>query len=145
MQIRRYNAADFDAAIRLFYNSVHSISNRDYFPEQLDAWAPDIDVIQRERRLDERLLSGYFDLLYVHPEYQRQGVATMIADNIEEHVTSQGARTITTDASITAKPFFEQRGYRVVKMQTAQIRGSSLVNFHMEKELPGSNPRATGQ
>ncbi|MBS7337450.1 MAG: GNAT family N-acetyltransferase, partial [Thermoguttaceae bacterium] len=43
--------------------------------------------------------------------------------------------TITTCASITAKPFFEGRGFRVVKRQEVERQGIRLVNFVMVKRL----------
>lgn len=36
-------------------------------------------------------------------------------------------------ASLTARPFFEGRGYRVVKAQQVERRGVLLPNFVMEK------------
>ena len=43
------------------------------------------------------------------------------------------AGTIVTHVSITARPFFEKRGYRVVKEQQVERRGIRLTNFVMEK------------
>ena len=40
---------------------------------------------------------------------------------------------VTTHASITARPFFEKRGYRVVKEQQVERHGVLLTNFVMEK------------
>ena len=40
-------------------------------------------------------------------------------------------------ASKTARPFFEARGYRVVRPQQVERRGQVLTNFAMEKELIG--------
>ena len=41
---------------------------------------------------------------------------------------------IITHASITARPFFEKRGYRVVKEQQVNRQGILLINYVMEKE-----------
>ena len=38
---------------------------------------------------------------------------------------------ITTHASITAKPFFEKRGYKVINEQTVELRGQLFTNFLM--------------
>ena len=74
--------------------------------------------------------SGYLDRLYVHHKYQRQGIAAAICDKLEQAVP--GAR-ITTCASITARPFFEKRGYRVIKEQQVERDGTFLTNYLMEK------------
>ena len=45
-----------------------------------------------------------------------------------------GNRKITTYASITAKPFFEKRGYKVVKERQVERQGIFLTNYVMIKE-----------
>jgi putative acetyltransferase len=78
---------------------------------------------------------GYFDLLYVHKDWQRRGVASLIAADIESYSRRRGFDFISTDASITAKPFFENRGYLVCKKQEVEVRGQTLTNYKMEKKL----------
>lgn len=73
--------------------------------------------------------TGCLDRLFVHSDYQGKGIATAICNRLEQAV--QGG--ITTYASITAKPFFEKRGYRVVKEQHVERQGIFLTNFYMEK------------
>ena len=79
--------------------------------------------------------TGYFDLLYTHKDFQGIGVATLIADKIEDYVYCNGIQMIRTDASITAKPFFEKRSYIVQKAQTVETRGQLFINFKMQKML----------
>ena len=79
--------------------------------------------------------TGYSDLLYVHKNYQRMGIATLIADEIDEYLRSKGVKAISTDASITAKPFFEKRGYVVQKELSVECRGQFLTNFKMQTLL----------
>lgn len=76
--------------------------------------------------------SGYLDRLYVHKDYQRQGIATAICDALEG---ASSAEKFVTHASITAKPFFEQRGYMALKEQQVERRGVLLTNYVMEKKL----------
>ena len=74
---------------------------------------------------------GYLDRLYIHKDFQRRGIASTICDALESAVQ---VPLITTHASITARPFFEKRGYRVVKEQTVMRMGVSLTNYLMEKD-----------
>lgn len=74
--------------------------------------------------------TGYLDRLYIHSEHQGKGIATAICDRLEAAV--QG--NVVTHASITARPFFEQRGYKVVKEQRVERQGVFLTNFVMIKE-----------
>ena len=78
--------------------------------------------------LDE---SGYLDRLYVHKDYQGQGIASAICDELERFAAG---KTFTTHASITARPFFLHRGYRVVRKQEVIRRGVVLTNFVMKKQ-----------
>lgn len=73
---------------------------------------------------------GYLDRLYVHADHQRQGIATALCDRLEQSVPGP----FTTHASITAKPFFEKRGYTVVKEQAVERHGVLLTNFVMVKK-----------
>lgn len=149
MRIRSYQSSDIKEMAELFYNTVHTVNAEDYTGEQLDAWAdgnPDLvkwdQSFQAHQTLiaeeDDRIVgfadidrTGYLDRLYVHREYQGQGIATLLCDLLEE--LTEG-NVITVHASITAKPFFERRGYRTVKRQQVERRGILLTNYIMEKD-----------
>ena len=45
---------------------------------------------------------------------------------------TQGITRIFGEVSITAKPFFESKGFDVVKQQTVFIDGVEFTNFAME-------------
>ena len=76
--------------------------------------------------------ADHFDCLYVHKDFQGQGIASLLAGEIERR-----ARLVTpaihVEASITAKPFFEKRGYLVKRAQLVERFGQKLKNFIMEK------------
>lgn len=153
MEIRRYNKSDLAVIIRLFHDTVHKVNIKDYTQEQVDVWAPEtIDTEKWDKSLsehhtfvvvhDSKIIgfgdidnSGYLDRLYVHPDYQKQGVATLLCDKLES-VADTGT-AIRTHASITAKPFFEERGYMVVKEQLVERNGIFLKNYIMELRSPG--------
>ena len=97
------------------------------FSEHYTVVAVEDGVISGFGDIDE---AGYLDRLYVHKDYQNQGIATAICDELEQSVR---ADKITTHASITAKPFFEHRGYKVVREQQVIRGGIPLTNFVMEK------------
>ena len=146
MLIREYTTSDCERLAELFYETVHSVNAKDYTKEQLDVWGTgDVDLSVWDKSfLEHKTLvavekdvivgfgdidnTGYLDRLYVHKDYQRQGVATVLCDKLE-----CGFDKITTHASITAKPFFESRGYKVIKEQQVERRGISLTNYVMEK------------
>lgn len=148
MWIREYKPADCEQLAELFYNTVHSINAKDYAEEQLDVWATgrvdlqewNLSFLKHKTIVaienDEIVgfgdidASGYLDRLFVHKDYQRMGIASAICNELENSVKG---KSITTHASITAKPFFQQRGYRVVKEQKVIRQGIALTNYVMEK------------
>ena len=148
MFIREYQSSDCKELTELFYNTVHTVNAKDYTKEQLDAWATgqvnlekwnqsfqehfsvvavDADIIVGFGDIDKK---GYLDRLFVHSGYQRKGIATTICNRLESVVQ----KDIVTHASITARPFFEKRGYKVVKEQQVERQGIFLTNFVMIKE-----------
>lgn len=149
MILRPCTQADLPQALALFYETVHRSCASDYTPAQLDAWAP-ADIAHtswaEKIRLETFLLAeeggslwgfaaldeNYLDLLYVHPDRQRRGVATVLCDTLERQCT--GPR-LTVHASITARPFFARRGYGTMQRRQVERRGQTLTNYLMEKEL----------
>ncbi|MBD5586461.1 GNAT family N-acetyltransferase [Clostridium botulinum] len=153
MNIRIYQSEDCREIVELFYNTVHSINSRDYNSAQLDVWAPkEIDIVSWDKSFSQHCsivaeesdviigfgdldATGYFDRLYVHKDYQGIGVATTIANELERYAQENHISIVTTNASITAKPFFEKRGYEVIKEQFVERNGQFLKNFIMKKVL----------
>ena len=148
MEIRKYQQSDCRELTELFYNTVHTVNAKDYMEEQLNVWATgQVDLEKWNQSLQEHYSivavenktivgfgdidkTGYLDRLYVHADYQGKGIATAICNQLEQAVKGK----ITTHASITAKPFFEKRGYKVVEEQQVERQGIYLTNFVMIKE-----------
>lgn len=144
---RKYRTSDCGETAALFRNTVHTINVKDYTREQLDAWAPEtMDLEQWDRTFqthysivavtDERIVgfgdidqTGYLDRLFVHRDWQGQNIGSAICERLEEYVQGK----IVTHASITARGFFEKRGYTMVKEQQVERQGVLLTNFVMEK------------
>ena len=147
MLIREYQTSDCKEITELFYNTVHTVNAKDYTKEQLDVWATgQVDLEKWNQSLQEHYSivaietgivvgfgdidkTGYLDRLFVHANYQGKGIATAICSRLEQAVQGD----VTTYASITAKPFFEKRGYKVVKEQQVERQGIFLTNFCMKK------------
>lgn len=148
MEIRRYQQADCQAVAELFYETVHTVNASDYTKAQLAVWATgEPDLKQWNQSLQSHFSvvalendtligfgdidqTGYLDRLFTHADYQRRGVATAICHQLEQAVAGR----IVTHASITARPFFESRGYQVVREQQVARQGVLLTNFVMEKD-----------
>ncbi len=53
----------------------------------------------------------YLDMMYVHKDFQFQGVGNSLLAAIREKAMGVGAAKIVSDVSITAKPFFGKHGF----------------------------------
>lgn len=153
IELRPYRPSDLDALERLFYETILSVNAADYSAQQLDAWAPGkIDRARWDAGLREHFTriavigeqivgfgdldaDGYLDRLYVHRDFLRHGIARAICDALEAHACALGVPEVTTHASITARPFFEKRGYRVVREQQVERAGILLTNYVMTYRL----------
>ena len=150
MEIRRYKSVDLRQISRLFYETVHAVNIKDYTKEQINAWATGrIDLKEWDASFLRHITyvvtendlvvgfgdidrTGYLDKLFVHKDFQGRGIATTICDRLENEAEVECIRV---HASITAKSFFERRGYRVVKRQEVERQGVLLTNYIMEKYL----------
>ena len=148
MFIREYRPSDCKELAELFYNTVHTVNAKDYTKEQLDVWATgQVDLQKWNQSLQEHFSivaversiivgfgdidqTGYLDRLFVHSAYQMKGIATAICNRLESEVRGD----IVTHASMTARPFFEKRGYKVMKEQQVERQGIFLTNFVMTKK-----------
>lgn len=151
MQLRKYKPEDCAALAELFFDTVHAVNAKDYTTAQLKAWATgkvDLNTWNQSFLKHNTVIAeingmitgfgdmddkGYLDRLYVHRDYQNIGIATAIVNELEQQAILSGVSLFTTHASITAKPFFEKRGYRTLKENTVIRNDTKLTNFIMEK------------
>ena len=153
IQVRRYQDGDAKFLSRIYYNTIHTVDARDYTKEQIDAWAPwssvqDYSGWQEKLEkikpfvalINDKIVgfaefepNGHIDCFYVHHEFQGSGVGSALIHEIEKEAVDKSISRVYAEVSITAKPFFEAKGFHVVKQQAATIRGVELINFVMEK------------
>ena len=138
----------------LFIATVLQVNVRDYTQEEAADWASCGDSPEHWAGLLARnsfigafdsqdVLVGFASMnagghlhsLFVHKDWQGKGVATALLSEVEGMAREYGVRTVHTEASITARPFFEKRGYRVVKEQRVKANRLYMTNYMMEKEL----------
>lgn len=78
---------------------------------------------------------GHLDMLYSRKDYVGRGIGSQLYLAVEQKARERGIEQIQTEASITARPFFERHGFHTVRQQTVVRRGTELTNFAMEKLL----------
>ncbi len=158
LAMRPFLPADVPLLAEIFRASIAELTGDDYSEAQQEAWAAAADdEKQFAAKLAKQLtliatLNGSpvgfialegadkIDMLYVHPAATGQGVGAMLADAVEKIAASRGASKLSTDASDSARGFFEKRGYAARQRNTVSLRGEWLANTTMQKQLV--NPKA---
>lgn len=153
MDIRPYIEADIPAISRLYFNTVHRVNSRDYTQEQIRAWAPTIysnsHWVQRflKRRVlvaesRERILgfaeyesTGHIDCFYVHHEHLHQGIGSALMKEVEEEFRSQNVHRSFAEVSLTARAFFESKGFRIVEERNQEYHDVIFKLYLMEKYI----------
>ena len=156
--VRDARPQDVAAIANLYYDTIRRVNARDYGPEQIAAWAPrifpeafwserlaryQVFVAEAEQAIvgfAELGIGGHIDCFYAHCGWQRRGVGTRLMSRIEEAALRSGARSLTAEVSITARPFFAAMGFSVVRELAHPYRGQVFRVFLMERCL-----RATGR
>ena len=151
--VRRYTPSDLAGLIALFRDTVRRINARDYSEQQVRAWAPDeIDARKWSRRFENKTVwvaeldgapvgfvdvarDGLIDMLYVHADHQGKGIASRLLRTVEAGARAHGLLRLFTEASITARPFFEHRGFRVIAPQRVIRWAQEFLNYRMDKSL----------
>lgn len=156
MEIRECRHSELDALARIFRETIMDSCAGNYTQAQLRAWAAAADDASAwEQSFEGRVClvaiedarpvgfvdlapgspdteGAYLDRLYVSKGWQGRGMATLLCGAVERLCS----RTVTTHASLTAQPFFERRGYTVLRAQHVDRHGQTLRNFVMRKTLP---------
>jgi putative acetyltransferase len=153
MILRKANNSDLKEMQQLYISTIKSVCQKDYDNQQIEAWISGVKDTERWLNtintqlvllaIIENQLVGfgtlkegnYIDLFYIHKDFQRQGIADKILNKLELEARKHNSKIITSDVSITAKPFFEKKGF-IVKAEQRNIRiGIELINYKMEKEI----------
>lgn len=153
MQILPYRAEFEHELWLLFFNTIRTVNARDYSPEQLEVWAPETKDEDRwiERMegiqpfvcvVDGQIVGyagivddGYVDHFYVHHQWQRKGAGSALMAQLEQVAIEKSYPQMTSDVSLTARPFFESKGFQVVTPQEVVRDSVVLQNFKMRKSL----------
>ena len=137
----------------LFQNTVLAINRRDYPQAEVEDWAScgdDLSNIENMIKTHYFIVAvnqqseivgfssitsqGYLHSMFVHKDFQGEGIATMLLNEIEQYAITNGIMRITSEVSLTARPFFEKKGYIVEEEQKRKANQLSLTNFWMAKQ-----------
>lgn len=153
MNFKKATISDLAEMQQLYTETIQSVCKNDYDPKQIEVWISGVqnterwlDVIQTQFVLLAIIATktvgfgtlkngNYIDFFYIHKDYQKQGIAHKLLTELELEAKRQHSKIITSDISITARPFFEKNGF-TAKVKQRNVRlGVELINYKMEKEL----------
>lgn len=148
--IRQATPNDVDQIRFLFRETVTFVNSVDYTPEEISAWANCYkNVDSWVKNISEQYFlvatvdssvvgfssivdNGYLDFMYVHKDFQRNGIAKKLLTEIEKYADTLPIKTIFAHVSKTARPFFEtnrfiKTGEKINKVNNIEYANSVMV------------------
>ncbi len=131
--IRRFQPGDEHTLVPLIHRCLRETNRHDYDDDAIAYWvsvytpAHVAELAQKAHMFvlveDDVLLGtcsavhtaaaeGAIEALYVLPDCQREGLASKLLATAERDLFAAGALTIWIDSSITARTYYEEKGYR---------------------------------
>ena len=160
LRLDRYRDQDAAACLTLYRESIRRVASEYYDADQVDAWAgADVDLNAWSDRFNGRFAyvarfgdaedspvrgfgdmdaTGYLDRLFVSPDHQRRGIATMVVNQVFRDATRHSIATVSTDASLSALAFFRRMRFDIQTPQRVCVRGVWMTNFRMRRMIESS-------
>jgi putative acetyltransferase len=156
--LRPYVPADAKRCAEIFRLSIEELAAEDYDADQREAWASRADD---EEAFGARLANALtllavidgatagfaslkggeeIDMLFVDPEFARQGVGRALVDALTRLAGARGAKRLTAEASDVARPLFERQGFTAEKRSLVRKGDQWLANTTMTKRLDAAPP-----
>lgn len=150
--IRRAQQSDITEILSLFVDTIQHTCKDDYQEEQIQVWTSSAQNIEKWlTRINNQYfilaeINGslvgfasmenekYLDVLYVHKDHLRQGIARQLYENIKKKSLESGSTQLTAHVSKTARPFFEARGFAVLQENITTINGVEIMNYLMVQQ-----------
>lgn len=153
MTFKNATISDLKEMQELYIETIKHVCKNDYNSAQIDVWISGVKNTERWvvvintqfvllAIIEDQIVGfgtlkdgNYIDFFYIHKDFQRQGIADRLLTELQLEAKKQHSEVITSDVSITARPFFEKKGF-IVKAEQRNIRfGIELINYKMEKKL----------
>lgn len=150
--IRRATPDDALAIATLYHDTILRINSRGYAPSQILAWAgATLDEKKWRERQTHRMTfvdehngtlrgfaeveeNGHIGAVYVHADCQGEGIASLLLDEMKKEAVARGVTCLSTEASITAQPFFARHGFETIAAQDVEYAGQTFRNYRMRAD-----------
>ncbi len=151
MKVRKYSEEDAEQKRRLHLKTIREVNARDYSDNQIEAWTTfdeensvEKDTTERWVAEEEGKIVGFADYIpgkaritgiYVHPDFLRQGIGSKLLEKVVEDARRKGIEELRCESSVTAKDFYSENGFEVVKEVVHETSGEELEAFEMKRKL----------
>ena len=152
--VRRATLEDCEALCDIHVSSIRELGGSHYLEAEVEAWARGRTPARYERLISEKHVvvaehgsvpvgfgtldvpTGEIVQLYVRPDCARQGVGTLIIDELVRVVRAAGGRLVHCIASLNARPFYVSAGFEPGPMRKHRLRsGLEVDSIPMKKHL----------
>ncbi|MCW8328589.1 GNAT family N-acetyltransferase [Photobacterium sp. SDRW27] len=153
--LRAFISDDIDAVADIYHRAATTLGKDFYSPEQITTWAdyprsyPDefetlvnqshtlVAVNNNNQPIAFGQLhpSNHLTLLYVLPEYSRQGLGKKIYLTLEAIAIANSQSTISVTASKVSKSLFEQLGFELIEEEVSVRNNIPFERYNMVKVL----------
>lgn len=153
MDFKKATISDLKEMQEMYIETIKWVCKNDYNPLQINAWISGLNDTERWLKviheqfvllacIDNKIVGygtlkdgNYIDFFCVHKDFQRQRIADKIFNQLEIEARKEHSNEISADVSITAKPFFEKKGFITIARQKNIRLGFELINYKMKKSL----------
>lgn len=149
--LRLANLNDLEELQTLFTETINRVCKHDYSAEEIKQWTSSTNDENRWKgfisnqyfliaEYENKIIGfcslkdeNHLDLLYIHKDYQKMGIASLLYHEIKKESKRLGHKTLTADVSITAKSFFETKDFKIVREKKNLINGLEVINYQMSQ------------
>ena len=148
---RDYTAAQIDLALQttftvdsqLVQDGTYSVAERDGELLGCGGWSRrktlcggDRHAVREDALLDPSRDAAKIRAIFVHPQYARRGIGSLILSAAEEAARAAGFHVLEMGATLTGVPLYSLKGYRPVEQMEEPLGpGISLTVVRMTKGL----------
>ena len=152
--IRPASPEDAKAICEIQHGAVKALSDGPYSKDVIDAWHDAMTAKNVEEGLRKPDLSGFIaqidggtvgfalltdgliNAIYVDPRHQGKAIGARLLSRLEAETISRGIKSLTLNASLNARKFYEVNGFRVVREDSTPLNEKISIDcLIMEKEL----------
>lgn len=149
--IRSAQASDRKAIFQLQQESIQTLTCHDYSLTQIKAMldykylyyyeGKDFGDVAFIAQINHKIVgfaalqNSIITALYVHPEYTRQGIGTLLINQLETITLLRDIKVLNVAASLTGKPFYEACGYQDAAKSFTTCNDIQIPIVFMRKRL----------